>query len=46
MEPPIWPTVLDHVCIKTSDAKAMRDFYRDALSMREIRLTKTSWLLE
>ena len=46
MEPPIWSTVLDHVCIQTSAAKAMRDFYRDALSMREIRLNKTSWLLE
>ena len=46
MEPAIWSTVLDHVCIQTSAAKAMRDFYRDALSMREIRLNKTSWLLE
>ena len=45
MQPPIWSTVLDHVCIQTSAAKAMRDFYRDALSMREIRLNKTSWLL-
>ena len=24
----------------------MRDFYRDALSMRETRLNSTSWLLE
>ena len=46
MEPPIWSTVLDHVCIQTSAPKAMRDFYRDALSMREIKLNKTSWLLE
>ena len=46
MEPPIWSTVLDHVCIQTSDAKDMRDFYCDALSMRETRLNSTSWLLE
>jgi catechol 2,3-dioxygenase-like lactoylglutathione lyase family enzyme len=46
MEPLIWSTVLDHICIQTSAPKAMRDFYRDALAMQEIRLNKTSWLLE
>ena len=46
MEPLIWSTVLDHICIQTSASKAMRDFYRDALGMQEIRLNKTSWLLE
>ena len=46
MEPLIWSTVLDHICIQTSAPKAMRDFYRDALGMQEVRLNKTSWLLE
>ena len=46
MEPLIWSTVLDHICIQTSASKAMRDFYRDALDMQEVRLNKTSWFLE
>ena len=46
MEPLIWSTVLDHICIQTSAPNAMRDFYRDALGMQEVRLNKTSWFLE
>ena len=46
MEPVIWSTVLDHICIQTSATNAMRDFYRDALGMQEVGLNKTSWFLE
>ena len=43
---PIWPALLDHVCLDTPQPGPMRAFYRDALGMAEHALGKGTWLLE